>query len=160
MDEFTRDLFLMLKADEGIKSQVYTDSLGYKTIGVGFNMDQPNALKIWAEAKIPENFLLVRAKKDKLSEKSIQTLLEITTANAVKDIKKLVPDFNKLTKNQRMALINMMFQMGYNRLSKFKETLKLINAKDFKAARLQARKSLWAQQTPERAIRVTDMFIK
>ena len=42
--------FEYIKASEGLRTKSYKDSLGYVTVGVGFNMDSPNAKKTWAVA--------------------------------------------------------------------------------------------------------------
>ena len=37
------DASSMIKQHEGVRKCVYTDTMGYKTIGVGFNLDQSGA---------------------------------------------------------------------------------------------------------------------
>lgn len=159
MVSFTEKVMRMLAVDEGIKQWVYTDTTGHKTVGIGFNLDDPHAWKTWQKAKIPENMQSVIYGQTALSYNSIINLLQVTLDQAIADVKKLVPDFDELSEYQRMALINMSFQLGYTALSKFKNTLKAINSKDFKLAKDLALKSLWAKQTPRRAKRVTEMFL-
>lgn len=150
----------MLAVDEGIKQWAYYDTQGKRTVGIGFNLDDPNAWKQWRKANIPESMQNVRDGLTSLSYNSINELLKVTVDIAIQDIKKLVSDFDNLSEPQRMALINMAFQLGYNRLSKFHTTLGHINNKDFEAAKESALKSLWAKQTPKRAKRVVEMFIQ
>jgi len=160
MISFTEKVMQMLSVDEGVMRYVYHDITGHRTVGIGFNMDDPNARKIWIGAGLPEIFENVRMGLAPISYNSLIELLKITIEQAIQDTKKLVPDFDNLSEYQRMALINMAFQLGYNALSKFKNTLKAINDKDFTLARELALKSLWAKQTPARAKRVADMLIK
>ena len=48
----------------------------------------------------------------------------------------------------------MVYQMGYNGVSKFKETLRLINNENYYEASDEMLDSNWAHQTPERALKL------
>ena len=52
----------------------------------------------------------------------------------------------------------MVYQMGYEGVSKFKETLKLINNENYYAASDEMLDSNWAHQTPERALRLSKIM--
>jgi lysozyme len=52
-------------------------------------------------------------------------------------------------------LAEMVYQMGKNGVSKFKDTLKKLKAKDYEGAAEEAMNSEWAEQTPKRARDVT-----
>ena len=52
----------------------------------------------------------------------------------------------------------MVYQMGYEGVSKFKETLRLINNENYYAASDEMLDSNWAHQTPERALRLSKVM--
>ena len=52
----------------------------------------------------------------------------------------------------------MVYQMGYEGVSKFQETLKLINNENYYAASDEMLDSNWAHQTPERALRLSKIM--
>ena len=52
----------------------------------------------------------------------------------------------------------MVYQMGYNGVSKFKETLRLINNENYYEASDEMLDSNWAHQTPERALKLSKIL--
>ena len=52
-------------------------------------------------------------------------------------------------------VVEMVYQMGYTGVSKFKKMLKAVNKKDYKTASVEMLDSLWAKQTPQRAKRMS-----
>jgi lysozyme len=52
----------------------------------------------------------------------------------------------------------MVYQMGYEGVSKFQETLRLINNENYYAASDEMLDSNWAHQTPERALRLSKIM--
>jgi len=58
------------------------------------------------------------------------------------------------------ALANMAFQLGLDKLLKFKKTLDLLKTGRWDDAANEALDSDWARQVPNRAKRVTDMIRK
>ena len=55
-------------------------------------------------------------------------------------------------------LVEMVYQMGYEGVSKFQETLRLINNENYYAASDEMLDSNWAHQTPERALRLSKIM--
>jgi len=49
--------------------------------------------------------------------------------------------------------------MGSEGVSKFKNTLKLINNKDYAGASKEMLDSKWAQQTPDRAVKLSNLML-
>lgn len=125
-----------LKSDEGFRSHVYQDHLGYWTIGFGRMVDKRRGGGI------------TRAEAEYLLKNDImRTYASLRTS---------IRGFDQLPANVKRALINMAFQMGVDGLLSFENTLRLLEAGDYHAAADEALNSLWYKQTPERAKRVTD----
>lgn len=118
--------------DEGIGYKAYTDSLGHKTIGVG-HLVLPNE----KYAKITPHEALEILKQDY----SIAKLnVERRYSWAEGDVK--------------LVLINMSFQLGANRLHKFKNTLSALQKENYQTAAAELLDSRWARQTKHRAQRL------
>ena len=142
--------------DEGVRGLSYDDHLGFRTVGIGFNMANSSAKKIWQDAGIPEDFTKVYNKKQKLSEESMIKLVYFFIDEGMAEVKKLWPDYDNLSINRQRALFNMYYQMGLTTLLKFKNSNKYINGEEWGLAARNLKQSLWARQTPHRAQRVID----
>jgi len=124
-----------LIADEGLRLSPYMDTEGKLTIGVGRNLDDKG-----------------------LSSAEVMFLLENDIKDAVGGAFRLVPSFNNLSDSRKIALVSMVFQMGENGVSKFRNMLAAIEMEDFDIAAAEMLDSLWATQTPNRALRLSNMM--
>jgi lysozyme len=126
-----------LRVDEGVRLKVYRDSLGIETIGVGRNI------------------------RDKgLSMPEVDFLLENDLTDAERDARSLFPTFDKLSDVRKAVLINMSFNMGRERLSKFKKLRKAVQDEDWAEAARQMLLSTWASQVGARATRLAQQMEK
>lgn len=123
--------------DEGLRLEVYPDSLGFWTIGVGHLI--PN--------RIPS-----------ISETEAYRILDNDIDQCVSDISAENWYLACTSDTQRRGLLNMRFQLGPKRLRTFKNSLHLIEQAKWLEAGLELRKSLWYSQTPLRAERVIRMI--
>lgn len=149
-----------IKAAEGVKPQAYNDHLGNRTIGIGFNMDDPSARERWKQAKIPTSFDAAYQGKASLSPEEMERLALADALTAKKDVKRLVPNFGSLSPNRQAALVQMAYQLGGPRLAEFKPTLKLVNEGKYDLAADRLLKSDYAKQTPERVQMLAKMLAK
>lgn len=134
---------------EGVRPQSYNDTQGHRTIGIGFNMDSPNAKAIWAQAGIQTPFN--DAYKDaKLSPDEIDRLGQASTAVAANDVQKLVPNFTQLSPNRQQALLSMSYQLGGPKMAQFKNMLSAIMQGNFGAAANRLINSDYYKETPSR----------
>lgn len=124
-----------LIADEGLQLKPYKDTLGKLTIGVGRNLNDRG-----------------------LSEAEAMFLLENDIKDAVGGAYGLVSNFNNLSDNRKIVLVSMVFQMGKNGVSKFRNMLTAIEIEDFSIAAAEMLDSRWATQTPNRALRLSNMM--
>lgn len=130
------ELIRQLRGDEGERSQVYQDHLGYWTIGVGRLVDK-------------------RKPGSGLRPKEIAYMLNNDIDDRASELTKRIPWFDKLDPVRQGVLLNMSFQMGVEGLLGFKTTLRLVEASQYVAAADQMLKSKWATQTPQRAKRLS-----
>ena len=130
-----------LKVDEGIKYEIYKDHLGYPTFGIGH--------------------LIVES--DEEYGQSVGTGVHLDRVNEafdedvsvmIDEAKKLFPDLEDLPEEAQQVIVNMTFNMGRPRLSKFKKFIAGVNAGDWEKAAVEMMDSRWAKQVGSRAERL------
>lgn len=134
-------LRMELEYDEGCKYEVYLDHLGLKTFGIGHlcTVDDPeNACEVGtavSEQRVIEAF-----------EKDVQDTLT--------DCRRLYEDWVDLPDEAQLVIANMMFNLGYPRLSKFVGMKAGVDARDWNQAADEMHDSRWRKQVPNRAERL------
>lgn len=127
-----------LEAEEKYVREAYPDSLGYLTIGIGRLID--------------------KRRGGGVTHEEARYLLGNDIGAKLAGLRAALPWFNDLSNARQRALVNMAFQMGVDGVLGFKTTLALMQQGKFPEAADNALKSKWAQQTPARAKRVTDLI--
>ena len=132
-----------LEFDEGIKYEIYLDHLGYPTFGIGHLITKDDE-----EYGLPVG--------TPVSEERVQEVFEKDLDVAISECIKLYGNkFLMWPDTVQEVLINMMFNMGRPRLSKFKNFKAELEDKNWKQAAIEGRDSLWwREQVRERAERL------
>ena len=135
-----------LKIDEGVKYEIYKDHLGYPTFGIGHLITEND----------PEH-----GKPDgtKISEDRVNEIFETDVAKFVSESKILFPDLDDLPDVAQQVIVNMAFNMGRPRLSKFKNFIAGVNDRDWTRAAEEMMDSRWATQVGDRAIRLRNQIL-
>lgn len=149
---------LTTAAEEGFSTRVYKDTKGFKTVGVGFNMEAAGARKLWQQAGIKAKFDDVLTGKAKITKADADKLYSVTKAIAIQGAKKLVKNFDSLGAHQKDALADMVFQLGVQGAMGFKRMRAAIERGDMKAAAAEMMSSANARQTRNRVLRRAYMF--
>ena len=136
-------VFEQLKIDEGVVYEVYHDHLGYPTFGVGhlvLESDEEHGQPVGTP----------------VSEERVKECFENDLNIAIRECDALYEDgvFNNLPDEVQQILVNMMFNMGRTRLSKFKKMHGAILEGDWKTAAVEGRDSKWYRQVTNRAERL------
>ena len=135
-----------LEFEEGRRLKAYICPAGYKTIGVGHNLEaNPRLLDNYIPDEIDDEFC------DRLLDSDIN-LITTGLNNRWFGFKKI------LTGARRDAVINMAFQLGVSGFLGFKKMIKALDERNWNKAYEEALNSDWAKQTPERAKRVTSQL--
>ena len=139
----TEQLRDTLKIDEGVKYEIYNDHLGYPTFGIGHlivesdeEYGQPGGTGIH-EDRVNEAF-----------DKNVSVMVD--------EAKKIFSDFDNLPEEAQQVIVNMTFNMGRPRLSKFKKFIAGVEASDWEKAAVEMMDSRWATQVGARAERLRD----
>jgi lysozyme len=135
-----------LKIDEGVKYEIYKDHLGYPTFGIGHLITEND----------PEH-----GKPDgtEISEDRVNEIFETDVAKFVSEAKILFPDLDELPDVAQQVIVNMAFNMGRPRLSKFKNFIAGVNDRDWTKAAEEMMDSRWATQVGDRAIRLRNQIL-
>ena len=130
-----------LERDEGVKYEVYLDHLGYPTLGIGHLITDDD----------PECGASVGTKVD---SDRVQEAFEADVETVLSDCERLYVQFEHLPEEVKLIIANMMFNMGYTRLSKFKGMKRCIDARDWEWAADEMVDSKWYKQVTRRADRL------
>ena len=135
-------VFDQLCIDEGVKYEIYHDHLGYPTFGVGHLIVKDD----------PEYGEPVGTP---VSEERVWEAFEKDLDTAHKECVALyLAKFDVWPEVVQEVLVNMMFNMGRTRLSKFKNFRAALDANDWARAAVEGRDSLWYRQVTNRAERL------
>ena len=135
-------VFEQLKVDEGVRYEIYQDHLGYLTFGVGHLITKND----------PEYGLEIGTK---VSEERVWQAFESDIASASSECTRLFNNkFLMWPEEVQEVLVNMMFNLGRPRLSKFIKFRQALERKDWAEAAIEGRDSLWYHQVGARAERL------
>ena len=135
-----------LKVDEGVKYEIYKDHLGYPTFGIGHLITEND----------PEHG---EPNGTEISEDRVNEVFETDVATFVSEAKILFPDLDDLPEVAQQVIVNMAFNMGRPRLSKFKNFIAGVNDRDWVRAAEEMMDSRWAVQVGIRAIRLRNKIL-
>jgi lysozyme len=132
-----------IKKNEGFSSNPYKDQLGFFTIGFGHLILQS------------ERYLIQK----KISKKNLDKIF-------INDFNKALSDFNFFLKplscntQNSEVLIEMIFQMGIDRVLKFKKLLYYMKRREKNLVCFEMMNSLWYKQTPNRVKNLVRIILK
>jgi len=130
-----------LERDEGCKYEIYLDHLGYPTFGIG-HLITDNDSEWWSDVGT------------EVSEERVKEAFSYDIETVLSDCERLYEDFGDLPEEVQLIIANMMFNLGYTRLSKFKGMKRGVDARDWNAAADEMVDSLWYRQVTNRANRL------
>ena len=136
-------LRIELEDDEGVKYEIYNDHLGYPTFGIGHLVKDDDP-----EHGMPVGTPVSEERVAEAFDQDIETVLE--------DCCKLYSDFDDLPEEVQRIVANMMFNLGYPRLSAFRGMKAGVDARDWDAAADEMVDSRWYNQVPNRAERLVN----
>jgi len=109
------DLDLMIEL-EGLKLLAYDCPAGFRTVGIGFNMENPNAQRVWEKLDIKEDFDKVFYKEIEISKETAIKLFNHTWKWCIKQAKKradeLGLDYNAMPEYKQFILADIVYNTG------------------------------------------------
>ena len=133
--------------DEGVKYELYRCSEGHLTGGIGHLITE------WDEDFYGKPI------GTKVPHEQVNDWFERDIQVSIKDCKDIFNNFDNLPEDIQHVLINMSFQLGKPRLSKFKKMIAAVEAGDYQEMANQMEDSRWYKQTTNRAQRLIDRVV-
>jgi len=125
----------LLIKHEGLELFPYVDTVGKTTIGIGRNLTDRGITRV-------ESVYLCSNNIDE----------------SITELQKNLPYFNTLPDNVQLVLIDMIYNLGWPRLSQFKKSLSLIQNGKYEEAGDEILNSTWAKQVGTRATDDSDLL--
>jgi lysozyme len=135
-------VFEQLKIDEGVVYEIYRCPLDHLTFGVGHLITESDP-----EYGYPEG--------TPVSEERVAEAFESDLNTSLSECAVLYGrGWHKFPDEVKQILVNMMFNLGRPRLSKFKKMQAALYRDDWETAAVEGRDSLWYRQVGNRAERL------
>ena len=139
---------------EGLRLQVYQDTLGIDTIGIGRNLkDRGISKEELDELDIPTidhvyEYGITEADAMLLAENDVQIVEE--------ELLRAHPCVEELDAVRQLVLVDMAFNMGVPRLCKFKKMWAAVHENKFDIAAKEMLDSRWANQVKSRSVKLAN----
>ena len=130
-----------LEIDEGVVYEIYTDHLGYPTFGIG-HLITKNDPEFEEPVGTP------------VSKERVDSVFAVDIKIAEDECKVLYKFWEELPEEVQEILVNMMFNLGRPRLTKFKNMYAALEMGDWKKAAVEGRDSRWYHQVGNRSERL------
>lgn len=140
------------KREEGFRGSIYQDTSGHKSIGYGFNLDDPSMRRMISND--------VLNGKRELTNREADSIFSKAFAKAQDDATRFVgpSTWGKLSTSQQKALTDMSYNLGLNKLNGFKNMRSALQAGDYNKASGEVLKSNYASEVPNRAKRNSQLL--
>jgi GH24 family phage-related lysozyme (muramidase) len=135
---------------EGCEYEAYDDTEGYRTVAIGFNLDDPGAKD--AIEGLGLDFDLVYDAEVALSDGHCEALLDLRLDTAINDAMSLVSNFATQPEDIQGVITDMCYNLGGPRFAKFEKTIAAFEVKDYCTAAKEMGDSKWARQVGRRAV--------
>jgi lysozyme len=127
---------------EGKKLKPYLCPANVWTLGVGHALTNP----------LPDDIKAYLDANGEITDEMTDRLLAIDIQIARKDCETLFPYFDNFSDNRQMALIDIAFNLGYNRFKGFKKAVYAINTDNWDVAADELTNSKWYVQVKNRSV--------
>jgi len=142
-------LMAEIKRHEGEVLEVYSDSLGYLTFGVGHLIKEGDA-----EHGQPVGTPVSQERVDEVYDKDFDKHLD-ETIHLFES--KGGEDFYELPENIQHVLVNMTFNLGGTRFGKFNNMWKGVVSNDWEKVAVEMEDSRWFKQVGRRSVELQEM---
>lgn len=129
-------LHAQLRVDEGYRLKPYTDTVGKLSIGIGRNLADVG-----------------------VNRGEIALMFDNDLATAEHAARLLIPSFDSLSDVRKAVVVNLAFNMGYDVLAGFVNTLKAIEERRWADAKAGLKASKWHGQVGDRAPRLEESLL-
>jgi len=148
------DFIQKLISHEGLRLQVYQDTLGIDTIGIGRNLEDRGITKEELDWMDIPNMAIVHTMG--ITEADAMYLAQNDVQIVEEELVRAHPCVDKLDNVRQLVLMDMAFNMGVPRLCKFKKMWNAIHNEDYANAAKEMLDSRWANQVKSRSTKLAN----
>ena len=149
-----QDLIDKLVVSEGLRLQVYKDTLGIDTIGIGRNLEDRGITKEELEWMDIPNIDVVYEMG--ITEADAVYLATNDVQIVEDELVRAHPCVDRLDSVRQLILMDMAFNMGVPRLCKFVKMWNAIHEEDYPTAAKEMLDSRWANQVKSRSTKLAN----
>jgi len=131
-------LMAQLREDEGESREVYRDSFGNLTVGVGHLVTKYDTL----------------CSGDSISTDRMEAFFFWDLNQAINSSKRVFANFDNLPEAAQEVIVNMMFNLGAPRFNRFRKFISAVKSRNWQVAANEMEQSLWWHQVGDRAKRL------
>lgn len=140
-----------LKEEESVRNKMYPCPAGKNTIGCGHNCDA---------VPLPPDMQRFLDRSGYITDAMIDTLLEMDIDCAEAGARKLFPGFDACTAGRQAAIVDLVFNMGLAKFSRFTRTIEAIRQGEWDRAASELCKSKWYSQVGTRGPKVVKLILE
>jgi GH24 family phage-related lysozyme (muramidase) len=122
----------MITRHEGKHKKVQADTRNRLMVGIGFALDRPVARDRLKAAGL--DFEQVKAGKQDLTDKQIETLFQLDLHDALHDAPALIPGLGDLPEEKQRAVVALVFHLGADGFRPLKRLIGALVEKDYERA--------------------------
>ena len=153
--KYNRENFVnKLIAHEGLRLQVYQDTLGIDTIGIGRNLEDRGITE--EELDWMDMPSMDAVYEHGISEADAMYLAQNDVQIVEEELLRAHPCVEDLDAVRQLVVMDMAFNMGVPRLCKFKKMWNAIHENKFDVAAKEMLDSRWATQVKSRAVKLSN----
>ena len=139
----------LITKHEGVRVSVYTDTTGHLTIGIGWNLDSPDAARIAGLFGLNLNAL--KNGDEVMTQDQVDEVFDYQLNIVIGQANQLFPNFLAMPDTVQAVVCDVIFNMGLPVFREFVNTIAALKAGDWKLAAAGLQASKWFYQVPNRA---------
>lgn len=132
-EQFFKKAVQLIEKHEGFSPTPYRDTTGHWTVGFGTNLSAG------------------------LSREEAELLLKWELKRDIEEARKIFPEWESLPEPVRLAIVDMIYNLGVAGFLQFKKMIEAIHRRDWEEAARQMEDSLWCRQVKTRCKELAQM---
>ncbi len=146
----------LITRHEGKRAHVYLDTVGKMTIGIGFNLESPDAIHVCEMVGVDHAALISGTQT--LSDAEIDAIFDYQLNKVISQAQVTFPTFGTMPDEVQAVVCDQIFQLGWAGFQKFQHEIACLKSGSWKDAAANLMNSAYARQTPARARENADLL--
>lgn len=138
----------LIQKHEGRRKEMYLDTAGHPTVGIGWNLDSADSQDICDHFGIALADL--KDGKVALTETQIDQVFDYQLTEVISQANSLLPNFPTMPDTVQSVVCDLIFNLGLHGFWQFHATVASLKADDWKGAAANLKDSAWFHQVKSR----------